>query len=113
MFQSPARIYPSPPPQLVYDFMLESVDATVNNNSGHSRWVTPEKEGPVHTVGLKELGIFAAMANSLQAEDEVILEWNHDYVTVNGCSGPDRPVTNLSKANSVLYTAPPACETPS
>ena len=29
--------------------------------------------------------------------DIVLLSWNHDYVTKNGSSGPERPVTKLGK----------------
>ena len=29
--------------------------------------------------------------------DIVLLSWNHDYVTKNGSSGPERPITKLGK----------------
>ena len=29
--------------------------------------------------------------------DIVLLSWNHDYVTKNGSSGPERPVTRIGK----------------
>ena len=35
--------------------------------------------------------------NSLKKGDRVLLSWNHDYVTVDGSSGPDRPITKLEK----------------
>jgi hypothetical protein len=34
---------------------------------------------------------------SLKKGDQVILSWNHDYVTKNGSSGPERPLTKLEK----------------
>lgn len=35
---------------------------------------------------------------SLKKGDHVLLSWNHDYVTVDGSSGPDRPVIKLQKS---------------
>ena len=35
--------------------------------------------------------------NALKKGDRVLLSWDHDYVTVNGSSGPERPVTKLEK----------------
>jgi len=35
--------------------------------------------------------------NSLKKGDRVLLSWNHDYVTVGGSSGPERPITKLEK----------------
>ena len=31
--------------------------------------------------------------------DRVFLSWNHDYVTKNGASGPERPIIKLEKMN--------------
>ena len=35
--------------------------------------------------------------DALQAGDNVLLSWNHDYVTRGGCSSPERPITELKK----------------
>ncbi|MEI6218207.1 MAG: hypothetical protein WCP86_04855 [bacterium] len=35
--------------------------------------------------------------NSLKKGDRVLLSWNHDYVTVDGSSAPDRPITRLER----------------
>jgi hypothetical protein len=43
--------------------------------------------------------IFAAI-NTLQAGDHVLLSWDHTFVTINGTSGPERPVTRLEKIAS-------------
>lgn len=42
-----------------------------------------------------------AAAYSLKQGDIVLLSWNHDYVTANGNSGPERPVTRLEKMADV------------
>ncbi|MCX7006414.1 MAG: hypothetical protein NTY53_04060, partial [Kiritimatiellaeota bacterium] len=34
---------------------------------------------------------------TLKPDDCVLLSWNHDYVTKDGCSSPERPITNLKK----------------
>lgn len=34
---------------------------------------------------------------SLNPGDMVLLSWNHDYVTINGNSSPERPITRLEK----------------
>lgn len=39
--------------------------------------------------------------NALKQGDMVLLSWNHDYVTINGSSGPERPVTRLEKIADV------------
>jgi len=36
----------------------------------------------------------------LSPGDLVLLSWNHDYVTRNGGTGPERPVNKLEKINS-------------
>lgn len=38
-----------------------------------------------------------AAVNSLKQGDKVLLSWNHDYVTVDGSSRPQRPLTKLEK----------------
>ena len=32
---------------------------------------------------------------ALKKGDTVLLSWNHDYVTIDGSSGPERPITKL------------------
>jgi len=55
---------------------------------------------PVPTTGLtpERLAVLEALAPG----DEVALEWNHDYVTMEfegggTCSSPQRPITHLAK----------------
>jgi hypothetical protein len=38
-----------------------------------------------------------AAVNALKPGDVVLLAWNHDYVTRNGASAPERPLTRLEK----------------
>lgn len=38
-----------------------------------------------------------ATVAALKKDDYVLLSWNHDYVTKDGSSSPDRPVTKVSK----------------
>lgn len=38
-----------------------------------------------------------AAVDALKSGDVVLLSWNHDYVTVDGSSGPERPLTKLEK----------------
>lgn len=42
-----------------------------------------------------------AAINSLKAGDFVLLSWKHDYVTSQGGSSPERPITRLEKIASV------------
>jgi hypothetical protein len=39
--------------------------------------------------------------DSLKQGDIVLLSWNHDYVTVDGTSGPERPLAKLEKMADV------------
>ena len=80
----------------VYSFRLDTLATTKNEASSHVRWVTPETEGGTHMVGESDLKQYLDLAKSLSPGDKVILEWSHDYVTVGGSSGPDRPVTKLA-----------------
>ena len=38
--------------------------------------------------------------DTLKPGDFVLLSWNHDYVTRDGSSSPERPVTNLKKISA-------------
>lgn len=38
-----------------------------------------------------------AAVNTLKQGDMVLLSWNHNYVTVNGSSSPERPLARLEK----------------
>jgi len=82
----------------VFSFKLDALAVTKNEESGSARWVTPEKEGTEHMIGESDLKEFVGLAKSLAAGDTVDLRWSHDYVTVGGSSGPDRPVTHLARA---------------
>ena len=46
--------------------------------------------------------------NALKKGDRVLLSWNHDYVTVNGSSGPERPITKLEKLADAAQGEPAA-----
>ena len=46
---------------------------------------------------LKVNQILADSIERFSPGDIVLLSWNHDYVTKNGSSGPERPVTKLGK----------------
>ena len=82
----------------VFTFKLDALAVTKNEESGSVRWVTPEKEGTERMIGESDLKEFAGLAKSLAAGDTVDLRWSHDYVTVGGSSGPDRPCTHLARA---------------
>ena len=43
--------------------------------------------------------IYDAMAHLIEG-DRVLLSWNHDYVTRNGSSGPERPIVKLEKMSN-------------
>ena len=90
----------------VYSFQLDSLAVTKNEASSHARWVTPETEGGTHMTGESDLKQYLDLAKSLSPGTKVNLEWSHDYVTVGGCSGPDRPITKLALAT----TAPDASD---
>ena len=79
----------------VYTFELDTLDVRKNEASKNAKWVTPVKSGDQHMVGEADFHDFTGVAQSLSAGQKVLLEWSHDYVTKNGCSGPDRPVTKL------------------
>ena len=52
--------------------------------------------GTEHLVGEGDLHSCIGIAKELQAGTKVNIEWSHDYVTVGGSSGPDRPVKKLT-----------------
>jgi len=80
----------------VFVFRLDSLTVTRNPDSSNAKWVTPVAEGQEHMIGLKDMHQHLAVAEALQPGARVQLDWNHDYVTVNGCSSPDRPVIALA-----------------
>jgi hypothetical protein len=63
------------------DPMQESFMFQVEDNMKNAK-VTPE---------------LRAAVTALKKDDYVLLSWNHDYVTNNGGSSPERPVTKVSK----------------
>lgn len=63
------------------DPMQESFMFQIEDNMKNAK-VTPE--------------LRAAVA-ALKKDDYVLLSWNHDYVTKDGSSSPERPVTKVSK----------------
>lgn len=54
-----------------------------------------------NTKHLKVPAAIQSAVYSLTRGDLVLLSWNHDYVTVNGGSGPERPVTRLERIGTV------------
>ena len=82
----------------VFTFQLDNLAVTKNEESRNAKWVEPLKVGSEHAVGEADLGEASkTVAQLLQPGDKVQLEWSHDYVTVAGSSGPDRPVSHLVK----------------
>ena len=63
------------------DPMQESFMFQVEDNMKNAK-VTPE---------------LRATMTALKKDDYVLLSWNHDYVTKDGSSSPERPVTKVSK----------------
>jgi len=53
------------------------------------------KQGSEHLVSERDLHEHLAVAQRLAPDMVVELAWTHDYVTVDGASGPDRPVKML------------------
>mmetsp|Transcript_18666 Transcript_18666/g.48645 ORF Transcript_18666/g.48645 Transcript_18666/m.48645 type:complete len:131 (+) Transcript_18666:133-525(+) len=82
----------------VYRFRLDRLDVQPNVESTHAKWVTPVKEGSELLVGERDLHEWREAAGALSDGAKCDLEWSHDYVTVGGASGPDRPVTLLRPA---------------
>lgn len=82
--------------QLVYRFKLDELKVTKNESSKNAKWVTPVKQGTEKMVSAQEIPQDQlSVAQSLTVGDRVQLCWNHDYVTIGGSSGPERPVTKL------------------
>lgn len=79
----------------VYQFSLEALTVTGNPDSKNAKWVTPVAEGTDLLVGEADFHEWLSVAKGLSEGNKVQLEWKHDYVTVGGSSGPDRPVTKL------------------
>ena len=80
----------------VFTFQLDNLAVTKNEES-HKNGLNV-KVGSEHAVGEADLGEASkTVAQLLQPGDKVQLEWSHDYVTVAGSSGPDRPVSHLVK----------------
>jgi len=69
---------------------------------------------------MKNLKVSAEIRDAVKAlkpGDHVLLSWRHDYVTKNGSSGPERPITKLEKttderARKLLDTAEKPPEAP-
>lgn len=82
----------------VFTFLLDNLAVTKNDQSRNAKWVEPVKVGAEHVVGEGDLGEASkTVAQVLRPGDKVKLEWSHDYVTIDGSSGPDRPVSCLVK----------------
>lgn len=81
----------------VYEFQLNVLHITAAPDSKNAQWVTPKKEGDVHCIAENTMGAWLPAAQELSPGDQCALEWSHDYVTMNGCSGPQYPVLKLAK----------------
>eukprot|EP01126_Amoeba_proteus_P023311 TRINITY_DN2344_c0_g1_i1.p1 TRINITY_DN2344_c0_g1~~TRINITY_DN2344_c0_g1_i1.p1 ORF type:complete len:117 (-),score=11.39 TRINITY_DN2344_c0_g1_i1:123-473(-) len=81
----------------LYTFKLLQLDAFPNTNS-----VEPYTQDEAVVIGRSDFNNFLDLADSLEPNDVVKLNWNHDYVTTTwpdgtSFSGPDRPVVLLEK----------------
>lgn len=79
----------------VFTFQLDRLTVMKNEESTNARWVEPVKEGNQYMIGEQDLREFRSAAEALKPGQKLLLEWSHDYVTINGSSGPDRPVRKL------------------
>lgn len=64
---------------------------------------------------MKQLKVSPAIGDtvaSLTPGDAVFLSWRHDYVTRDGASGPERPITKLEKIVKTSASRQPAPLTP-
>ena len=81
----------------MYQFRLDALTVVKNDASVQAKWVTPVTQGDEISAteqDMKGSGCLAR-AKALESGAKVRLEWTHDYVTVGGSSGPDRPVIAL------------------
>lgn len=83
----------------LYKFQLTNLSATKNEQSSHVQWVTPVEPNSTHLISSKDLSVSGLLeiVESLQAGDTVQLAWNHDYLTNNGGSYPEYPITLLQR----------------
>eukprot|EP01126_Amoeba_proteus_P023314 TRINITY_DN2344_c0_g1_i7.p1 TRINITY_DN2344_c0_g1~~TRINITY_DN2344_c0_g1_i7.p1 ORF type:complete len:130 (-),score=14.02 TRINITY_DN2344_c0_g1_i7:123-512(-) len=86
----------------LYTFKPLQLDVFPNTNSSHLRWVQPHTQDEAVVIGRSDFNNFLDLADSLEPNDVVKLNWNHDYVTTTwpdgtSFSGPDRPVVLLEK----------------
>merc|ERR1712039_172251 len=79
-----------------YKFEIVGVDVTVNPESSQAKFCSPCATGTINGISGADMGAFVGVANELCVGDTVTLDWNHDYVTRDGCGSPERPVTNLA-----------------
>ena len=86
--------------QTVFAFRLDSLSVEKNAASSHAKWVTPMTQGSELLVASSDLHEHLALAQSLSRDAVVELAWSHDYVTVDGDSGPQRPVKRLALADA-------------
>jgi len=82
--------------QKPYVFELSDI-SVVPGTSKQRKFCTPLTLGKEFCISEKDMGTWVDIANNLTENDQVTIEWQHDYVTRNGCSGPERPVIRLSK----------------
>ena len=87
--------------QKSYTFQLVKVEVETNPDSRNARFCTPVSKGATEHISTDQLDEhLVGIANSLLPGDSVRLEWNHDYITHNRSSGPERPVMALYKISN-------------
>ena len=82
--------------QKLYVFTLTDISVEPGT-SKQRKFCNPLTLGKEFCISEKDMGTWVDVATNLTENDQVAIEWQHDYVTRNGCSGPERPVIRLSK----------------
>ena len=83
----------------LYEFHLDQVTILETGEDKLTRFCTPVTAGENHFISQKDMNddALVAVADSLVEGASVRLDWNHDYVTKDNCSSPERPVIRLEK----------------
>jgi hypothetical protein len=78
-----------------YDFQIVEIQHEKNIESNHTKWVIPVQAGERVSVSGDDMGEFRDVADELCAGDRVHMNWEHNYVVIEGGGGPKRPVKLL------------------
>jgi hypothetical protein len=78
-----------------YDFQILEIQYEKNDESSHTKWVIPVQAGERISVSAEDMGECRDVADELVAGDKVRLNWEHNYVVIEGGGGPKRPVKLL------------------